>query len=300
MSKFNIGDRVTLRESWDPADSGNHPTPHCWPDLFGKVATVTKTLVSGAPSIIKIKWEDDTPSTAHWHDGWFDKVEPQAPGRPLVHFDDEKAGRDRSRARAACSEAISTCLKDEHNALLLDASMGKSVDAYALNEAITAAIRSAATRLGHSTRRKEQASRFAHVAHIVQAVLENHADNLPGYEPGARSRLVEDLTHEVSDLRLSVERHKESRQIQWQRAEDFAQNVSDLRAEVETIKQAASDERRRLCDETDTARANLAQTVREANEFEATLAFVRQFLTPQQINQMTGFQLGFRVGASDD
>jgi hypothetical protein len=208
MTNIKTGDRVALRQAHIsmPSDFGNLPggvRP-------GDTGTVTRVIeYHGADSTLDIDWDRSEvwDNGRNWSVGWFDLVtsEESVPGRPVVHFDDALAGRNRSRAREACAEAISKSLDDRHNIVLRSAADGDSVDAYVLNEAITAAIRSAATRQGQSTKRREQATRFAHVAHIVQAVLENHADNLPAYAEGERSRKIETLEGEISALKTAGE-----------------------------------------------------------------------------------------------
>jgi len=288
---FSIGDKVVGRDVI--VLPGQPPVENPYPKTAGATATVVD-IDGGA---LSVKWDTDTGDHGrNWGPVWFEPAEVEAPQRPLVHFDSAEAGRDRRKAREACAEAVSRVLDDEHNAILRAAADGQSVDAYRLNAAITAAIRSAATRNGQSTARREQAKRFAHVAHIVQAVLENHADNLPGYAPGERSRALADLKAEVASSLTEAKREIEHAGEVNQR---LTQDLTAAREERATLTQAASDERRRLVGQIDNLQSNLSQTIREANEFEATLAFVRQFLTAEQVNQMTGFQHGFRVGSED-
>jgi len=260
---------------------GQPRTENPYPAVVGMLAKVVRV----ADGVVDVKWSGSTADHGrNWGAMWFEKVED---GRPLVHFSDEKAGRDRSKARAYAGHAVSRILEDRDNEVLRAAADGESVDAYDLNRAVLAAMRSASTRLGQSSGRRVMATEFAHLGHIVQAVLENHADNLPGYAPGERSRALAELKAEVASSLAEARREIE-----------HAGTVNQsLTQDLTTLKQAASDERRRLCGEIDTLRSNLSQTIREANEFEATLAFVRQFLTPEQVNQVTGFQHGFRVGA---
>jgi hypothetical protein len=210
MTNFKTGDRVALRTTYRgiPASRVDDLPSGLEAGDTATVTRVTLSLTTGADSVLDLDWDrSDMPDNGlNWGAGWFDLVvDESVPGRPVVHFDDENAGRDRSKARAACAEAVSKALKPQHNNILRAAGQGATVDAYALNEAITAAIRSAVTRKGQSTARREQASRFAHVAHIVQAVLENHADNLPAYVEGERSRKIETLEGEISALKTAGE-----------------------------------------------------------------------------------------------
>lgn len=290
ITRFAVGDIVRMNER--VTVEGTAPTENPYPGTVGKTATVVAIKDDGR--VLDVDWHEPTGDHGrNWGWVWFALVEgaateqpEEAPQRPLVHFDDEKAGRDRSAAREACAEAVSKVLKPEHNTRLRNAAAGESVDAYDLNEAITAAIRSAATRHGQSTARRAQAKRFAHVAHIVQAVLENHADNLPGYEPGARSRLLEDAHRAITEANSEVVA--------------LTHALEESQGERTTLTQAASDERRRLCEEIDTLRANLSRTIREANESEAALNWLLKDQEPGVRHAVEAFLDGFRVGASDD
>jgi hypothetical protein len=224
-------------------------------------------------------------NASDWSQEWFIGVsnaveaDEEDPGRPLVHFDDEKAGRDRSKARDAARLGVSKANKGEHtNEILAAAADGESVDAYALNEAVLDAMRSATTRLGQSTGRRQMAKAFAHLGHIVQAVLENHADSLPGYEPGERSRAL----HHQQEVNQSLTR------------------------DLTTLKQAASDERRRLCDELEGQDARMAAVIREKTEVgvllhsaEATLSYAMRMLTAEQVARVEGFRHGFETAERD-
>lgn len=218
--------------------------------------------------------------------------------RPLVHFSDKEAGRDRSLARQYAREAVSKKVLDgRDNLILTQAGAGHSVDAYDLNRAVTAAIRSASTRKGQSMARRSQATHFAHLGHIVQAVLENHADSLPAYEPGERSRAVEYARTTLAEAKVEVD--------------NLTSTVLTLRAERSDLTQAASDERRRLCAEIDALKAeaddNHAQAVaegqslyREINERAAALSYAFGMLTSEQQSRLAGFQDGWQAADTED
>lgn len=293
-----VGDRVQIRDQYR-----GHPTEFCFTPTYGIEVGDTATVVEvfaevAGDSSIAVDWdrEDARDSRTAWGSGWFDKVETpvivgegiEAPGRPLVHFDDEKAGRDRSKAREAAGLAVSRILDAKHNDILQAAEAGESVDAYALNEAVTAAMRSATTRLGQSSGRRAMAKKFAHLAHIVQAVLENHADNLPGYEPGARSRITEEVKGALLEAKREVEHAGTVNQ-------GLTQDLTAARDQREHM----AAEARSLREEIDTVRDNLAQTIREANEFEAALAYAKGFLDEETRARVEGFIEGFGVGAQD-
>lgn len=203
-------------------------------------------------------------------------------GRPAIDF----SGDSRATAREYAKDANSKVLKADHRAILEEVRCGATVDAVALNEALVAAMRAATTRDGQSTARRERAKRIAHLHHITQAVLENAIDGLPAYEQGQRSRAVEDAKRGILAAKAEVEA-----------ASTKLREAAEERA---TLTQAASDERRRLVAEIDTLRSNLAQTIREANEFEATLEYAKGFLLNEARAKVEGFAYGFNVGADKD
>lgn len=263
---FKVGDRVVARDTiFLP---GQPPVQNPYPGTVGVTGTVTS--VDGGS--ISVDW--DRPTGDHgrgWGAVWFDPAEQSigesVPGRPVVHFDDELAGRDRSKARQYAAEAMSRSLDAEHNRLLGMAADGESVDAYRLNEAITAAIRSAVTRKGQSTARREQAARFAHVAHIVQAVLENHADNLPAYAEGERSRLLEEAKGALEEARLEIE---------------------SLTAQYEEIKAHRND--------LDVRDMLIADLNGRLAEFEERARFTESLLDDAGQNKVLGWRYGYAAG----
>lgn len=247
MTTHKIGDRVVVTDA--RTSVGSHPLGSGGSSFVGGTATVVSVTDFGDYSL---KFDDDDLGSAGtWSHAALDLiVETPTAERPLVHFDDIMAGRDRSKARAYATEAVSRTLDDEHNAILVLAAEGKSVDAYALNAAITAAMRSAVTRLAQSMARRKMAEHFAHLGHIVQATLENHATSVG--DPNADN--LRGLTEERDVARA---------------------RVNDLCEERATLKQAASDERRRLCAEID---ENHAQAVAEGAELRATIDALREDL----------------------
>lgn len=125
---------------------------------------------------------------------------PEAPSRPLIDF----SGDSRATAREYAEAANSRVLKPESQADLKAVALGMQVDAYDLNEAVLDAMRSASTRLGQSMARRDLTRKIAYLGHIVQAVLENHADGLPAYESGDRSRLVEAMKADRDNLQREL------------------------------------------------------------------------------------------------
>lgn len=119
-----------------------------------------------------------------WHDDSVEVLDARPTERPTILLDHETS---RDYARAADSRVLDA----HHRAILTKAADGHPVDAYAFNAALTAAMSSAATRLGQSMARRALTSKIRHLAYKTQAVLENHADGLPAYAEGDRSRAVE-------------------------------------------------------------------------------------------------------------
>lgn len=184
--------------------------------------------------------------------------------RPTIDFADKQTAQEYAVA------ANSRVLKPGHQEILTRVAAGEVVDAYALNAALTEAMSSASTRLGQSMARRGLTKKIRHLAHIVQAILENHADGLPAYAGGDRSRKIE-----------------------------------ELQAERTSLLQAASDERRRLCAEIDSLKEGLAVATSEIDtlienkvqtfgnaqaEHERVLAYVeRTLLDDEGRAQLRGF-----------
>jgi hypothetical protein len=161
--------------------------------------------------------------------------------RPTIDFSDVDI--DRSKARRYAEALDSRVLKAENRETLQAIARGERVDAYAANRAVTEALSSCATRAGQSMARRRMTEMGRHLGYIVQGVLENHADGLPGMEPGVRSHkikvLEERLAAAESEKTLAQER------------------LAEQANERYTLTQAASDERRRLCADIDGLRVTL-------------------------------------------
>lgn len=199
--------------------------------------------------------------------------------RPTIDF----SGSSRETARRYAVEAQSRILKDESNRVLKQVAAGRpDVDAYALNAAVTDAMRAATTRHGQSMGRRALATKVAYLGHITQAVLENHADGLPVYaDSGVRSRKIEEQAREIEHAGRVNQR--------------LTEDLTKLRQERSDLTQAASDERRRLCADIDDLKegvqvatetidglltigrardAALAEAVADRDEIAAVLAYV--------------------------
>jgi hypothetical protein len=150
--------------------------------------------------------------------------------RPTIDFSTES----RRTAREYAQAAMSRILEPQHNKILQQVVRGSAtVDAYALNEALTAAMRACATRFGQSMMRRDATRKVAYLAHITQAVLENHADGLPVYEPGARSRKIETLEGEVAALqRAGVQSLAADLVAERNRVADLIREKTDLENRV--------------------------------------------------------------------
>ena len=130
-----------------------------------------------------------------WSREWFEAVE-SAPERPRIDF----SGPSRETAREYARSLISRANRpDTQRQLELVAAGNEAVDAYDLNVALLDAMRRVGTRFGQSSQRSEHGKRAAYLGHIVQSVLANHADNLPAYAEGQRSRKIEELEKQLAE-----------------------------------------------------------------------------------------------------
>lgn len=139
--------------------------------------------------------------------------------RPLVEFD----GDSRKTARIYASDLYSRVNKPETNEILAAIAHGESVDAYDAAVAVLDAMRRVGTRFGQSTQRRQYGKAAAHLGHIIHSVLANHADGLPAYAEGDRSRRIEELE------RLLAE-EKAGRLTAQERAEDLSSALAEAQA----------------------------------------------------------------------
>lgn len=161
--------------------------------------------------------------------------------RPLVDF----SGTSRATAREYAADLNSRVLKPNNAETLTRVAEGRKVDAYEVNAAVLDAMRSVATRFGQSMQRREYTRRAAYLGHIVQAVLEAAADDLPSYtDGGVRSRKIEEQATEIEGLR---------------------ERVTTLNNERGSLTQAASDERRRLVAEIEREKKARQSLTEQAN-----------------------------------
>lgn len=269
---FHVGDRVVLIK---------HPTAGNPPEVLGKpgdVATVTEVKAS----LIEV----DTDAATSNHEWWTlaeDQTRPST--RPLIDF----SGDSRATARRYAVSANSRILLPASQEVLRAVANGEQVDAYALNAAVTDAMRSATTRCGQSVARRMMATQVAYLGHITQAVLENHADNLPVYEPGERSRkidaLEQELRHSTSvNQALAADLTNERARVAYHQ-----EKLRQANAERSTLTQAASDERRRLCAEIDALKAKAAKAEKSEADLALVLVYAFEKMDGEQKQRVLGF-----------
>lgn len=151
--------------------------------------------------------------------------------RPVIDFSRDS----RATAREYAAKMPSRVLSEYINGVLQQVADGSpEVDAYLLNYALFAALRSGLTRFGNSPARRAFGREVAHLHHIVQAVIENHADGLPAYQEGERSRKIEDLEQEVEALGHRITERDND-------IDDLHKIQDSLRATIETLKEAVAD-----------------------------------------------------------
>lgn len=136
-------------------------------------------------------------------------------------------------------------LTDEQNRLLRLAARGQEVDVVEFRKAATAALSAASTRAGASPARREFAKEARHLIYWADAIIEAALDELPAFEPGERSRKVEELSTEVVRLRHLID--EQSSSVSGAQVEITAQvgRAEVLRGQVDALKRdvAAFEER---------------------------------------------------------
>lgn len=210
-----------------------------------------------------------------------------------------KADTGRRYALHARSRNLTT----EQNNILTRAGNGHAIDVVEFRKAVTAALSLAATRAGQSMARREWTREARHLLYWADAIIDNHIQGLPTYEPGQRSP-------RIAELELEVEHAGVVNQ--------------SLTRDLTNLKQAASDERRRLCAEIDrerAARASLTELANaeidkfqerhnqdhkelqglylEVNEAHAALEYAFGLLNDEQQSRLAGFRDGYAQRAID-
>lgn len=189
--------------------------------------------------------------------------------RPTVRFDDRDVNR--STARSYANDLISRVNKPETNDVLTKVAEGGEVDAYALAEALLDAMRHVSTRFGQSMARRRAGEKVAHLGYIAHAVLANHADGLPVYEPGARSRVTEEVRTALTEAREEVEALTAAYN---RRGREVEQVRSESQAKVQRIVGAANDEIDKIKAERDALAAELSVVKAEREAATLTIAHV--------------------------
>lgn len=158
-----------------------------------------------------------------------------ARGEPEVTSPGPKAALTHDTSREYADSARSRLLPEWADDALKAAAAGEEVDVVEFRKAATQALSLAATRAGQSPIRRRFTKEARHLIYWADAIIDNHIAGLPVYEGGPRSP-----------------------------------KIAELRNEISTLTQAASDERRRLCEEIDRARRS------ESIEVERTTALIRE------------------------
>jgi len=290
---FKAGDRVVVRETLADNDSVfANPTEQDNTDMGIRTGEIY-TVIRASHYSLTIDARGEELSFDH---RWFDPApekEPQPPARPTIDF----GGDSRATARDYANSLLSKGLKAESMAVLNDAALGYVVDALALNEAVLDAMRQSATRYSQSSQRKDHAKRAAYLGHIVQAVLENHADQLPAYEQGERSRAVESwkgiaISHQQYIDTLTREAAERDELLG-----EAAQALAEAKAEVDEgtrFREKADAEVTRLLAlvAQERERAELAELERDAAA--ATISYVAERMEDVGRAEMLGYWEGVK------
>lgn len=132
--------------------------------------------------------EGDTENTLWVNDADVEPLSGSTPRASLQH--------ETSREYAFDSRS-SKLLTDDQNAILSAAGRGEEVDVFEFRKAATAALSAASTRAGQSPARREFAKMARHLIYWADAILENHINGLPTYEPGERSPKIKALEKDL-------------------------------------------------------------------------------------------------------
>jgi hypothetical protein len=216
--------------------------------------------------------------------------------RPNVDF----SGPSRATAREYAAEAIGQKMDPASKALLRAAADGGEVDAYAFNGALTAAYRSGFTRCGSAHQRRDLQRKIGYLSHIVQAVLENHADGLPAYDStAARSRKVKSLEAVVDKHQSYIKDLEQAGAAALDEISRTSQALTDLQGEHDALKSTYG-----IYREESTTKVAALQSEREQiisqilalqSEREvlgASLTYALELLAPEAAQRVLGFKDG--------
>lgn len=237
---FSVGDKVHIRDWVEGGD-----------DYYVRLLEDSDPdHPEGAPAW-NVSWFTDDPAKVYHPTNpttvQEDDMNESTTTRPTIDFSGNGGvtGTDRSTARAYANDLISRVNKAETNDLLTQVAEGHTeVDAYALAEALLDAMRHVSTRFGQSMARRRAGEKVAHIGYIAHAVLANHADGLPVYEQGERSRVVEDVKTALVEAREEVEavtaayerRGREVEEVRTKAAEQHSRLVAAANEEIDQIK----------------------------------------------------------------
>lgn len=217
----------------------------------------------------------------------------EATPRPLIDF----SGSSRATARQYAYDLQSRVNKTETDQVLSQVAEGQQVDAYVLAEALLDAQRGCLTRFGQSLSRRRAGEKVAHLGYIAHGVLANHADSLPAYEQGERSRAVNSwreiaTSHQTHIETLTAEAEERDRLLG-----EAAEALAEARSEVEKgteFRQHANDEVTRLLLKLSEQTERAEQAERERDAAAATISYVVEALDPEWQQRVIGYWDGVK------
>ena len=166
-------------------------------------------------------------------------VEPESiepPERPMVDFSGSSRATARHYACEIADEISRRAVKPEFVDLLYSAGYGGKVEAYALSEVLLAAMRAG---LKMSKGRSNFGTKVAYLGYITHGVLTNHADSLPAYAEGERSRKIAELRSELAETQASLEQTYEAVESATETIEEQTKRVLSLQSELESVRRMA-------------------------------------------------------------
>jgi hypothetical protein len=205
-----------------------------------------------------------------------------APARPTIDF----SGDSRATAREYATNILTIVgPTDKPVGPLVDVANGYVADAYALNAALIASLRIGLNKGRNADTRRSFGTKVAYLAHITQAVLENHADQLPAYVAGQRSRKVEGLQAELSVATAAFDAAKRN----YDNAEE---EIKRTRSDLDFYKREADKEISRLMSLLDQRAAEVADKQDVNESLTAVLEYARTLLSAADehaASQVAGF-----------
>lgn len=195
-------------------------------------------------------------------------------------------------SRTYAKNAASRVLPPWANKVLKAAASGEEVDVVEFRKAATMALSLASTRAGRSMGRREWAKQARHLTYWADALIDQHLQGLPVYEPGARSPKIRELEKALTQATAELDKQTET--------------VRNLRNERGSLTEAASEERRRLCAEIDNLKVIVQQNdvtldglYQECNELHAALEYAFTLLLASDQSRLAGFRDGYAQHVND-